>query len=128
MSISHTLTRKWVSDGAEIIKDEIVSAGSELNVDESIADGETDLLVNWTCDYSALKALYIVSDQDLTIETNDGTTPDDTITLSANVPLLWTSTGYLANPFSADVTALYVTNASGSAAALKIRSLQDPTP
>lgn len=128
MSISHTFTRKWVSDGAEITKDEIVSAGSEQNIDESIPDSSTDLLVNWTCDYSALKGLFIVSDQDIVLETNDGSSPDNTISLTANVPLLWTAEGYLTNPFTADVTALYVTNASGSAANLKIRSLYDPTP
>ncbi|MDZ4250311.1 MAG: hypothetical protein U0990_09510 [Candidatus Nanopelagicales bacterium] len=111
------------------------TAGNRNSFDEPIADAQTDKLVNVAIDVSALQSFYMVSDQAVTIETNDGTTPQETIVLKANEPLSWIKgsnqlggADYPAVPFGGDVTAFFVTNASGSAAQLKIEILQDPTP
>lgn len=130
MTISHTITISWDGGGTPISKASTISFGSEINLDESIADSSTDLLVAFTLDVSALKSFFMVSDQAITVETNNGTTPDDTFTLAANVPIVWDVNSGAANPFASavDVTALYVTNSSGSAATLQIRCGYDPTP
>lgn len=105
-----------------------VSGSALLVVDESVANGQTNSLVACTLDVSAVKGLYLISDQDVLVETNDGTTPDDTISLKANQPYLWHTDAYDALIFAADITALYVTNASGSAAAIKMYAVTDATP
>lgn len=105
------------------------TAGLEVNLTVGIADSVSDQEADWTCDFSELKSLAIWSDQVITIETNDGTTPDDTFVLVANQPLYWSEnmTG-ITNPITADVTSIFISNSSGSTATLNIRSVQDPTP
>ena len=111
------------------------SAGNNNSIDESIPDSSTDLLVNATVDITALQSVFLLCDQDVTVETNNGGTPQETIALKKDDPLLWRKAGnqldgadYPKNPFSADVTAFFITNASGFAAQLKMEILQDPTP
>jgi len=93
-----------------------------------IPDSTSDQLITIAIDFSELEALYLFSDQDVTIETNDGTTPDDTFSLVAGVPIAWNTDCGHDNPLTADVTAMYITNATGETANVKIRVAQDSTP
>lgn len=52
-----------------------------------------------------------------------GVAPDVTIAIKANLPLIWDSQGYYANPFPTNVTTLRATNASGVDASFKLRTL-----
>ena len=128
MSFTHTITKKW-SDalGNSKLGSVELTGGKQQSISESIADSETDALVNLNIDFSELQSLYIKSDQAITLETNNGTTPDDTFVLVAGVPLIWHAGDLQSCPLTADVTALYVTNASGSAALLEIEVLEDST-
>jgi hypothetical protein len=126
--MTHTLTRGFARTGESITNTVSQTAASEVNVDESIANGATNVAVTWAVDQSELKLLYIVSDKALTLKTNSSSAPDDTITLAANQPVEWCASDSATCPLSADVTLLYVTNSSGASAALTIRALQDPTP
>lgn len=88
----------------------------------------TNLAVALSIDVSELKYLYIVADQVLTLKTNSTGTPANTIVLVAGLPLIWVHNYYYSNPLAAaDVTILYVTNASGTAATLQLIALEDPT-
>lgn len=127
MSVTHRIQFRF-QRGNDIIDKTVVSAsGGEGNVDEPIADSETDKLVAFVCDFSQMKSFYMVSSQDLSVDTNQVHPGIDEFELKANEPLAWTENCGLANPFSADVTALYVTNASGSETRFQIRKLEDPT-
>lgn len=101
------------------------TAGEYRRVDETIGV-IADQLVDWTATIAKLKILLITSDGPLTLETNDGTTPTNTFTIDTDTPLVWSAGSQLANPLTADVTALYVTNA-GTSSNLRILSLEDPT-
>lgn len=103
------------------------SAGSSVTIDESISANQTDLLFAISFDKDRLKMVYLVSTETMTIETNDGTTPGDTITLTADEPLIWwEGAAEYTNPFaSADVTAFYLTNTT--ACTLSGFILHDPT-
>lgn len=96
-----------------------------------VPDQTTDKQVNIAIDYSKLVNLFLVSDQDVTLETNNPgpePAPDDTISLKANVVLNWNADSYFDCPLTEDVTAIYITNASGAAAIVKMEVLQDSTP
>jgi len=80
-----------------------------------------------TIDVSQLKAIYILSDQNITLETNSGSAPADTLNLLANVPYVWHTGSYFTNLLTTDVTASYWTNASGSVANVNIELVVDPT-
>lgn len=131
MSFTDTITREWDGDDTKLSQSKAVTNELRANVSISIADGLTDKLVAWAIDISQLKALHIQSDQDITIETNNpaGTSAaaDDTLTLLANQPISWQTGDVMDHPFTADITQIYVTNASGSAAQLEIRALVDAT-
>lgn len=77
---------------------------------------------------TAIKAMYLVSDQDVTLETNSASSPIDTIALKANVPLIWTEDDDFDCPISADVTMLYITNAGSTEANVSIVVGEDATP
>lgn len=104
-----------------------LSAGGVELIDESVPDSSTDLAYAIGLRAAGIKVLLLVSDQDLTIETNDGTTPDDEIELAAGVPLLWFEGCGFDCPIGTDVTGFFLTNASGATAALQGWILQDPT-
>lgn len=87
--------------------------------DVTVANGQTDKEVVCAVDYSQLAGIVLVSDQAVTFETNDGGAAADTIALVANVPHLWITGSPQANGITEDVTAGFVTNASGSSARVR---------
>lgn len=112
--VSKTITQEW---------------GGNQNLDEDIPANQTNLEIAFELTVAKLKGFYMVSDVNMTVETNNGTTPDDTFTLIANEPVQWDASmsGWcpVATLFSADVTALFVTNTT--AGTLTVRAIYDPT-
>ena len=102
------------------------TAGAEANLSEEYTDA-TDSLTAWEMDVSQLKSIIMVATGgDITVETNDGVTPGDTISLTDGVPVIYTAADSSStNPLTTDVTALYITNTG--TATLKINALYDPT-
>lgn len=129
MSFTHKVRVQHTGPGSQIDEEHSITAGSEQNVSEEIADSTTDALVAFTCDFSQLKMLTIYSQYALTVCTNDASTgaPAQTIAIAAGVPYTWIYGSGITCPITTDITALYVSNASGSASTLQIRTLEDPT-
>lgn len=126
---THTIRETYSNGDSTVEKIQTKTATAAQSIeDESIGDGETDFAVAFTLDVSACKAFFMVSTQDVTIETNDGATPIDTISLVANVPYLWIDGSYHAFLLTTDVTGLFVTNDSGATAKLTVYALADPSP
>jgi len=122
----HALTFTPDADTA-ITKTHTVTITEEVLVSLSVqvADSTTDDEHALAIDVSELSAFFAVSSQNVTIETNDGDAPDDTITLTANVPWIWhTSMPDAVTPYTCplgtDVTAVFITNAGGTAADVEI--------
>jgi hypothetical protein len=128
MSIQHAITIQWEQGNNSLSQRDTFTGEAEANVSVSVPDSSTDFEVTLGIDVSEIKSIIIASDQNITVETNDGTTPDDTFTIEANNPLIWNVDSPAATPFSADITALFVTNASGAAATFNVRCLVDATP
>jgi hypothetical protein len=95
---------------------------------ETVATGETDSEINFDLDVSACTSFFLVSDQDVTFETNDGDTADDTLSLKAGVPYVWHEDAYVDFLLGTDVTSVFITNASGSTATIYCVALYDATP
>lgn len=130
MSFTHTMTTAWSNGSRTIEASKQYSGDGQLaSRDVDVPDSSTDWLVNWTCDFSQLQAIFILCDKAIIIETNDGSSPGDTLTLAANVPFEWRKDDSVHdNPFTVDVTALYVTTGSVGIARLQIEGLTDSTP
>ena len=135
MSLTARLQRGWdfgEQDAHSKIETLTYTNGSLIAIDVEVDPATSDEVVDAEIDVSALKALYLESDQDVTIETNQAGgssgAADDTLALSADVPRIWSITDGLALcPLTTDVDTLYVTNDGATAANVKIRGIQDPT-
>jgi hypothetical protein len=120
-----------VNTGSEVVQSsKTYSAGAESKITETVAQNTTDKQINIAIDVSAVKAIYILSDYAMILQTNSGSSPADTLTLVANVPYIWTTDSYDVFKFGTDVTAIFATTgAIGTTdATLQIRVLYDPTP
>lgn len=127
MSYTHSLMQRIAVGGVSIENTIDNTFNARSGFDESIATGSTDARIEFTLDVSQVKSFYLVSDQSVTFETNNGTTPANTISLVANVPYVWHKDSYDAFKLTTDVTAVFITNTSGSTAAVKCEALYDPT-
>lgn len=125
---SDVLTFVWTRGGATVTSNVTLTAEAGQVLDVSIPGSTTDLRVNVAIDVSQLSHIFLLADGALTIQTNSGGSPDDTITLAANKPLVWYTGCGLACPVTVDVTDFYLTNAGGSTVALQVRIQSDATP
>ena len=125
------LIKATPSEGRAIEKDLTFTAeAAPVQLDIDVADSTTDEEVTVAIDFSALKLLLIIVDGELTIETNDGAAPDDTITMGGDDEevYVWTEEDQDTVILTADVTALYLTNASGATVNFKLLAVYDVTP
>jgi hypothetical protein len=126
VAYTHNITWGWADAGLSLSQTSAYVGDNAPRLDVSIPDEASDLLTPWSLERgNGIVAIFILSDQDMTLKTNSSGAPDDTIALVANVPYVWTTDSYDAIQITADITALYMTNASGSAATLRIESLVD---
>ncbi|HME96754.1 MAG TPA: hypothetical protein VKN16_21340 [Methylomirabilota bacterium] len=129
MAFTHTIRTIFSSAGGASVQGSVASvADAEDNRDIVVPPTTTDHPVALTLAFASLKSLFILSDQDVSFQTNNAATPVDTLTLKANVPFTWVSTGGVVNPFTANITSLFLTNAGATAATVQIRLAVDSTP
>lgn len=131
MAFTDRLTMSVSAGGTSLRSTSEYTESGRIGASETIAAAATDVQVNLTVDISALTYIYIYASRPLTIKTNNATTPDDEFDLAGEKGLLWDETYVAIIPLflTADVTALFVTNADAeNAAELTIVGLQDATP
>jgi hypothetical protein len=115
-------------NGATAVESQFSASGSALlQISESVPESSTDLQINCSIDEDTLTGFFLYSDKAVTVETNSGSAPQETIALGANEFRVW-KTGMGTKPISDDVTALFVTNAGSAAANVTIIALTDSTP
>ena len=117
--MSIVIVNKTVQQGTfKIEKKTEYDCDSVVLFKKTVPDGSTDLEFVLGIDISELKILSIISTQALTIETNSGSSPDNTKTLVANKEVIYEDgdAAYL----TADVDSIFCTNSSGTDAELTI--------
>ena len=128
MAFTATITETIDIGGLQISQSNLYTDEAETRIDKAVADSSTDFLIALVQDVSETAIVYIVSDQAVTLEFNDSTTGVPTIVLKAGVPYVWYTDSYFTDLLATNITKVYVTNASGSTANVKIRFLYDATP
>ena len=127
MPITHTVTRSY-KDQSSVTSQliEAVTGNAELNLDVTVPiAANTQYHMAFT--HANLQSLLLYAADAVTIYTNAASTgaPQDTIPLAAGQARVWTlATDLIAKcPFSADVTTLYITNATAASVTVRIRAL-----
>lgn len=128
MAHQHAVTKEIKIRDESLSRTSTYSASGKVEISETVADGQTNKQITCALDVSAVKSFFLVSDQDVTFETNSGSAPDDTIALKAGIPYEWNTDSYDAFQLGTDVTAIFITNASGATATIELRAIQDATP
>lgn len=129
MAYSLTFSETVSVDGGKVAQSTTIAGTNLVKLSQSFADLETDTPIALSVDVSQVKAVYIVSQNfGCTLETNNASTPVDSLTLAADVPYVWHTGKPDALAFGTDITALYVTNVSGDACQLELLILSDATP
>ncbi len=105
-----------------------LTSDSEVAVDATIAAATTDRLVDVRVVVARLQSFVMYSSTAVTVETNSASTPTNTITIPAGGSVVWYTGAPYANPLTADVTSLFVTNSGATAANFKFAALVDATP
>lgn len=125
-------TRTWVDTdgGTPVSYEKTVTGELGIKLTRTIAAGVTDLAITCPIDFSALESLFVGTNQDLLIETNNAASgsADDSWDLKANQAIDWQTGDVMANPLTADVTVIFVTNSGASDADLELRTTVDATP
>ncbi len=133
MTVSRTLGIN-TAIGTVVTKSITITDEAVLDLSFDVADSQTDEEHNIDLDVSAMKSLYIVSDQAVTMEWNDSSGTQGALVLVANEPVIWWSTqvtdgGNTLNPLgSTDLTTTFWTNASGSTANINFQAVYDASP
>ncbi len=133
MSVSQSLELNVA--GGKVVRKTVISTNeSKLTQSYSVADSQTDEQHAIDLDVSTIKSLYIVSTKAVTLEWNDASGTQGSLSLIADEPVLWWSTqvtdgGTTLNPLgTTDITDFYVTNASGASADINIEIVYDASP
>lgn len=93
--------------------------GTAITINTSVPASTSNQLLTLSFAYATLQAIFLLSNQNLTIKTNSSGSPAQTINLLAGIPYEWSlSAGYFTNPIIANVTAFYLTT-PGAAATLR---------
>ena len=128
MSFSHSIVQNWAGNGRTIGSSNSFSGDGQESRSVAVPPTTSDQLVNFALDVGQIKAIYMKSNVDLTVETNSSSAPDDTISLLAGIPYIWYTGSYFTNLLTTDVTALYLSNAGAVAAAFELEVVHDSTP
>ena len=127
---THSIKYSWSGPGTSSLSGVVTRTG---DADDSriilVPAPTTDLPVTLSLDVSALKSVYMISTQDVTLETNaTNHAGGNLIALTAGIPIVFQSDAGQSNPLTLDVTALYITNLGEVDAQVDLRFLSDSTP
>jgi len=118
----------WIDNDTPIELTISESAGQVIKIDESWATATSDQEIAIAFLRAKLKMVRMSSDYAITIETNaTDHAGGDEFVLVANEPVIWWDGCLLTNPFTQNVTKMYLTNASGSTARFRLEAVIDPT-
>ncbi len=91
-----------------------------------VIEASTTTVPNFSVDVSEVTGLVIQCDRDVVLTFNDDGTPDATINLLADKPLVWNDDSYFTNPLGVvDITSFKYVLAAGDDATLLIDVIYD---
>jgi hypothetical protein len=96
------------------------AGNSEIIFDQTFSASTVNQSITLALTAADLQAVFLVSPQGCTIKTNSTGSPNNTITLEPNIPVIWGASNGLTCPFTADVTVAYVSCTPAARLQMKI--------
>lgn len=126
--MTHNLTLAWTRNNETISKGVAVNVEGEQNFDVTVPGSTSNLQVAAAITVAALSLVFISASETVTLETNSGSAPAETITITKDKPLVWYTGCGWANPFGTNITALFLTRATAGDSLVNMRFGYDATP
>jgi hypothetical protein len=121
---NHQITSTYATDeGNAVSAISKYTGGTEVGFDGTVAATTDNVEVDIAWLHANVHSLLLYSSQALTIKTNSSGSPTQTLTLTAGQALVWGTDHVEANPITADVTKLFLSNDTANIATVKIRVL-----
>lgn len=127
---AHTTTVSWSGTGNSSFGGTLRDSADAEDNREIVVAASTEVQADVAIVYTRLKHLFIQTDVNMTLRTNQAAsgTPADTIALVAGYPVSFSYSAGQANPFTVDVTTMFIQNATDTSGTLRLRILKDSTP
>jgi hypothetical protein len=121
---NHQITTIYGTDeGNAIAVNSKYTGTAEVGFDGTVPATTDNQEVDIAWLHANVHSLLLYSSQPLTIKTNSSSVPIQTIILAAGQAIVWGSDHAEANPVTADVTKLFLSNDTANPATVKIRVL-----
>lgn len=122
---SHKITRTTSVSGRSVTSTQEETGEVGQTFEFTIVDSAVDTLIAIAFAIAKLKSIIITVTQNIALETNSATVPDDTINLKSVSAFQWGVGEERTNPFTVDVDGFFFSNSSGFDAVVKIEVLYD---
>lgn len=124
--MQHTIVESYSTGGGALVGTLAVTGDTELNSDIVLAASSTNVEADIAFTLANVKSMALMCTADATVKTNDSGSPQETISLSAGIPLVLQSQTEAAATFAGDVTQIFLTCSAGGTFSSRI--LLDQTP
>lgn len=128
---TNTYTLSWTSGAASLSGSVVETLGdtdivADIALTSSQANKELDIVLT----VAAMRGFYYICPNATVLKTNSSGSPDNTLTIPANTPVSWQRilNAILPNPFTTDITKIFITNSTASATTARLRFSSDQTP
>lgn len=122
---THQITIGAYSNSLNVSSSETLEGDVEVAISQTITASAANVEVLVALDVSALQSIVIKSSTDCTVKTNSSGSPDDTLTIVAGVPYVWTINSYEANQIGTDVSKIFITNGEAVEQTFQLLALSD---
>ena len=116
MAVTRIITKtSQGANGGTLTATFTLTANEEVNLSQLVPLNSTNQEYDIVFAHSNIQAVYILADQNCTLKFNSTGSPAPNLAVAANIPVTWDTTAYtqnntlFPNPFTADVTKVYVT-------------------
>ena len=132
MAFAEKLNLNWKdASGTALLREISLSGDGKIELSVDLLDTQADLEVDLVLDVSEITLLYMVANVVVTLETNNGAAPTDTIVFVKDTPIMfYTGGGYaIGDLFTADITTniFLTTSGVGTGAKFELRSVYNAT-
>ena len=106
----------------------VITTDAEANFDKTLTASQANLEIDIAFPYTRIKSFYVLAQGACTLKINSSTDPDVTITLAAGQPLKWRYVDAAANPFSTNVSSIFLTDTSAASNRIQFFLAYEGTP